>query len=337
MRDRLMSLALAPPPEPYVWVGAVSFEDRCLRGAQLVCSGEHPPAKGLLVDYSTVVRPIRAAQQKRKEKRRVLLETFRSRGLPTESPTLFPYRMSSATTFFERLATEAINDGLGAIMIDVSCLTKIHAVALADWLVERAPAFPLHVYIQSTVPQQYGWQQTQHLARGGYRDVVFAPVGPTRIADEERMTPEVDVVALIGHEGLRLTLALSVIDVARGIAVISRSTDVADADLISEVENAKFLEDSGEGRIGMWDIIRMDLESLGSLHRRVTDFLRMAECDRVVIMPFGPKLAIIQATMSALVPEGPAVWVSYPVPQSYSLGYSIGTGLTKLYRVADAP
>lgn len=317
---------------PLIWVGAVSFEDRCAASVERMPDDAHLLA-GYVIDYGTVVRPLRRSEDRRRRNRQRVLTGLHRRGAECRRRLLVPYRMSAIRGVLDEAIAECVRTG-ARMVLDVSCWTKIHSVGFAEWLLEDGERARL-TDIVSTVPLQYGWQESQALVRGDYRDVVFAPVGDIvrgPLSADWRST--VDVIALLGHEGVRLRLALSTLELARGLAVVSGRAAGSDVGTMATLENGEFLDDVAVGRLGSWQVLDCSPPELGQLWQTVQRFADSGRSDRLVIIPLGPKPVVLQAALAALTSsKGSGLWVNYPVPQGYSLDYSVGAGSTSLFCV----
>lgn len=303
----------------------MSFEDRCVTCLEFLQS-RNQVARGFLLEYGTVVRPVKSARDKRAQHENHIVDLFNKGRVQWERHSLFPYRMAEMFHYLSEVEDKCKSEGLSRLVIDMTCMTKIHTVALSEWLVEREPPRDIQISLAATPPRQYGWQQAYLGRTNEYREVIFAPVGPA-LADvtQKDWQPVVDVIALAGHEGARLRLAMSVLEVAMGLGVIADSTSASDASVISRLENADFLSDARANRNGVWDLLEVGRTRVEDIDRVVCDFMKRGKSDRLVIVPLGPKPLIVQSFVSALTSRVRSVWVSYPVPQGYSVGYSIGS------------
>lgn len=329
----LRTIRLGELPSGSTWVGAVSFEQRCTESLkQLVELG--PIGAAHLIDYGTRVLPIARSDHYRNKNRRELVQAARDGSAPVVRKTLYPYQVPSGLQFFDAVAEDAIANDIPALVFDVSCFTKLHALAWAVWCHERSWKFGGRIFLANTTPLQYAWQERQSVVRGDYRDVVFTSVGRVQkrqLANEWRSA--VDVVCLLGHEGLRLRLALSSLEILRGMAVLSSRPDGSDVGLMAQLENAAFLQDAAANRGADWTLV----ESMGDpsdISAAIEKFARGTAADRIVIAPLGPKPLVIETALSAfrgLEDSSTSLWVSYPVPQAYSLDYSIGVRHTQFY------
>jgi hypothetical protein len=288
---------------------------------------------GFIATYDTLVRPIEAARKREHANEQRIVELLRRSGARWERRALFPYRMASGFQLFEHVIRRCEESECDTLIMDTTCFTKIHAVALAEWLMGREPASKVRLVVASTRPHQYGLQ-SHGWRRAEYRDIVFAPVGETlESVARKDWRSLVDVIALVGHEGARLKMALSLIEVDQGLAVIPQPDNGSDAGVIGRLENADFLSDARAGRNGSWQLAEVERGEVELLHGLVTDFIKRSRADRVVVVPLGPKPLIIQSMASALFAQRRRIWVSYPVPQSYNLTYSSGAGATDYFEL----
>ena len=209
-------------------------------------------------------------------------------------------------------------------VFDITCLTKIHTLALAYWL-EITPELP-RVLIAYSRPHDYGSPIRKVWDKGAWLEVVVAPFD----IDPEPRTTGVAGIAMIGHEGDRLRLALHEVPLDEGVIVVVKS-DNPRLDLVAEAQNRWLLDDIScqkdpasvsLARVPLWDMAR--LQKIVA----VTSDSARAKGMRLMLYPFGPKPLIFGISIFALSGYRPGTWYAYPIPRTYDFDYTVGVGTT---------
>ena len=212
-----------------LWIGALSFEERCTASLAHLLRTAQPPASAVLFDYATAVYP--AAQDRdRRRRNRNLLEAACERADPA-----VPLELVTVEPYFYRAAQRAVQTQIAVlqpdqVILDVSCLTKIHVIALTHPAIFASSQ---HWELAYTMPETYGHLETSKETGGGWKDVLVLPVGePLEIANES----EARGIVLAGHEGDRLIIALSELEPASGSS--SPLVPTADRTCVAEPSTA---------------------------------------------------------------------------------------------------
>ena len=148
------------------WVGAASFEDRCVGSARLLASVGATVRSALILDYPTVAEPRghdrlqRVAHLRELQQALTGLVEFGAAG-DIATRVLHPYRLSE----IRQVLTASWKRARGAdlLVVDVSCLTKAHTLGLASWICEHPDAPVVVAYSQ---PEQY-LSPARHLPKAG--------------------------------------------------------------------------------------------------------------------------------------------------------------------------
>jgi len=221
------------------------------------------------------------------------------------------------------------------LVVDVTTLTRIHVLAFAEWLSEHPESWS-RVVVAYTPARGYGFSNDVDLVREQYIDLVFAPIGPF----SERAAAEAEgrasrCIAILGHEGVRARLGVSVVTCNVGMAVVVGSKEDADAVQLARQQNATLLEDIESGVMGDWTAMFVYQQDLMTVAIGVRSFVgKTARSDeRLVIVPLGPKLVCLQSALVALDSAKSALWVSCPIPAAYAINASFGALPTVFARV----
>ncbi len=314
--------------EPVVWVGAVSFEERCLGSLRMLAEMGITVCQSVVLDYPTHAEPRNVDITRRQGNRKVITELLDSLSATEDRPLLavHPYRPSSLRAALRRV--DGYLDGCGertTTIIDVTCLTKVHALACALWVARRDPR--RRVIIAYSQPAQYG-TPARHQARvGKWADVVLAPI----VLNPGVYAEGANGLVLLGHEGHRLTLALSQLLPEEALIMLWKSTEREELGIVTRTANGKLLAQVERGERSGWSLQEYDYSGLGELQSTVSRFVQSSVTAgrRVVLYPFGPKPLVFTASVTAIKIHPEAVWYCYPVPKSYDVDYTVGIGRTR--------
>jgi hypothetical protein len=324
--------------ESFVWVGAVSFEERCLGSLRFL---ENAAVKRLVgavaVDYPTRVEPAQPAEKIRQLHRtemRSLVRGLSGANIDLDTEASHPYRLSTFRRTLGKALRIAETNKANGLIIDMTCITKVHTLALAVWLSELQGTLPL-VTIAYTLPEQYG-SPSKHSPRGGrWVETVLAPC----ILDPRRFSEEADGIVLLGHEGSRLMVALSQLEPREALVLLWRTSKREDLEIVCRTQNAKLLAAIDRGERPGWMFREMNYAALGEMETAIRPFVAstVRAGRRIVLYPFGPKPMILLASSIAIQMGRGAVWYCYPIPRSYDAAYSLGCGPTRWFRPVWAP
>lgn len=315
------SLSLSEP-YPIIWVGAASFEDRCQTSLQILAKQSASISQGIVIDYPTRIQPEREGELKRSQNREAILGYV---GRESQLRRIPSYRFG---TFLGVLADlDAARQKAGGevqYIFDITCLTKIHTLALAYWLA-TTPELPC-VCIAYSCPIDYGSPIRKVWDKGAWLEVVVAPFD----IDPEPWATGIAGIALLGHEGDRLRLALHEVPLDEGIVLVVKSDDPR-IDLVAEMQNRWLLDDISHqktptavslDRVTLWDMARLQqIVGLASHNAR-------AKGMRLMLYPFGPKPLIFGTSLFAASSYLCGTWYTYPIPRTYDLDYTVGVGTT---------
>jgi hypothetical protein len=302
-----------------LWVGALSFEDRSLSSLTALEAEGVCLTWGIALDYNTDVRPGEDAERRRmtnwRAMQRVGQAVFRQ-GIRRVAVNAYAF------TDLERLIERELCDGHADYMVlDVTCTTKIHALAAAAALVQ----VPVSVRwsVAYTVPESYSTITESRESREGWRDVIVAPLGESATLLNESAGRG---IILPGHEADRLIVALAELEPPGGIIAVGNTTRRPDLRLLSEVRNRKTLGRLTRLKGADWRRTLVDVEDVGSMRHLVAGEIKRARDSRApaILFPYGPKLLIFAAAYELARSYSEASWFVYPIPMSYDSSYSEG-------------
>jgi hypothetical protein len=309
--------------DPIVWIGAASFEDRCRASLQVLAKQSARISQGIVLDYPTRLQPEREGELKRSQNREAILGHVSRGGQVRRIPS---YRFGSFLGILASLHAEhGKADGEMQYVFDITCLTKVHTLALAYWLA-TTPELP-RILIAYSRPEDYGSPIRKVWDKGAWLEVVVAPFD----IDPEPRATGVAGIALLGHEGDRLRLALHEVPMDSGVIVAVKSDDPR-LDLVAETQNRWLLDDISRqkdpapvslDRVTLWDMAR--LQEIVA----VTSDSAREKGMRLMLYPFGPKPLVFGASLFAASSYLLGTWYTYPIPRTYDLDYTVGVGATR--------
>lgn len=301
-----------------VWIGSLSFEDRCL-GA-LTALKEHGirVSSGVLIDYPSEVAPELEGRE-RKERNLHAMNDIRPHVFEASLRlrTVLPYSFYS----IQHLVAQSVEElSADALIIDISCLTKIHTVSLAAFLtrLRKRPTW----FLAYSVPENYiGFFESSKSF--GWKDIIVAPISESAVLFNEVRSRG---ILIPGHEGDRLIVALGEIEPSGGVIVMTQTRSRPELCYISERNNKSMLRHLTKMRASDWSSEYVDVVDFGGLRRIICREIELARQYQspVILFPFGPKLVIFVAAMQLRAQYGDAAWFVYPVPSKYGVDYTEG-------------
>ena len=288
-------------------------------------------ASAVLFDYATAVYP--AAQDRdRRRRNRNLLEAACERADPA-----VPLELVTPEPYSYRAAQRAVQTQIAVlqpdqVILDVSCLTKIHVIALTHPAIFASSR---HWELAYTMPETYGHLETSKETGGGWKDVLVLPVGePLEIANES----EARGIVLAGHEGDRLIIALSELEPASGVIVTARTDGPPDLRSRAEHRNSlmtQLLTSRGPARWTTHGVPIRDPRTLAEV----------VESQLAMLAPLAHRYSCTRSGPSRSSPYRHAIgrrrWGGIVVrlsdPNSYDVDYSYGVGPVMWYSKRGTP
>jgi hypothetical protein len=312
---------------PVVWLGAVSFEERCTGALQVLIQAETRIADAVIVDYPTYAEPRQVDSGKRRKHRTDIVSMIRSssRG-PIDDPlTIHPYRLSPFRRALRKAEWLASEKHDAIVVVDTTCITKAHAISLAAWLAKGVGA-GTEVLLAYTSPGQYGTPARHSSRTGKWVETVLAPCE----LRPDVFFEEANGIVLLGHEGPRLELALAQLTPIDALFVLATTPGEEELEIVARTSNARIVGRIERKERAGWEVRRINGSDVEALQQLVEPFVErsIARKRRVVLYPFGPKPLVLAASIIAIGRHPGGVWYCYPVPRAYDVDYTIGTGAT---------
>ncbi|MBM4030804.1 MAG: hypothetical protein FJ291_03365 [Planctomycetes bacterium] len=275
-----------------------------------------------MLDYPTRIQPEREGQFKQTQNRDVMMQLL---GDECQLRRIPSYRFGPLLGILDEV--HASNHRAGRevqYIFDITCLTKLHTLALAYWLT-TTPKLG-RVLLAYSRPEDYGSPIRKVWDKGAWLEVLVAPFD----IDPEPEARGVVGIGLPGHQGDRLRLALHDVPLDAGVIVVTESDDPR-VGLVTEAQNRWLFDDIARQkdpapvslvRVAIWDMAR-----LKEIVDATSDNARKKGM-RLMLYPFGPKSLILGTSIFALSRYLLGTWYAYPIPRTYDLDYTVGVGTT---------
>lgn len=324
--DGSSSLGKRGGSERTAWVGAASFEERSVASLVDMSSKAATLSSIFIMNYTTTVQPAALAGRLRAANTRSIQQLGKRLHVDTaDEIEVAPYSFGA----FHRLLEEVLRKH-STVLIDVSCITKVHALAAAAVAVK---AISHRIYIAYTTPENYPGLAGSSTGVG-WRDIIVAPFGSSaRFFNESSGRG----IVVAGHEADRLIVALAEIEPAGGTVVIGRSKTRPDLGEVSHRRNKSIVRQLTSMRTADWKTVSVNLTDFSAMSAiAAAEIERAKKYDApVILFPFGPKPLIFAAACELAAVYGENSWFVYPVPASYDIDYSEGIGKVIWVQVAS--
>jgi hypothetical protein len=314
--------ALRARSEPSLWLGALSFEERCTSSFLSLAANSYKVTDAMLLTYATEVHPsIESAERQNR-----YLATMRTAQYEVSAHGLLETNVDpySFHQFQTTVASRIQESRAKTLVIDITCLTKIHTLALAALLTDSNDDLNW-VAVYST-PENYG-NLGESTKSPGWRDIIIAPLAETAMLLNEARGRG---VVIPGHEADRLVVALNELEPSGGLILVADTYRRPDLRRMSERFNRKVIRQLTKMRASNWAKEHIALTDSTRLSSYMSHEIHMARVHQapVILFPYGPKMLVFFAALQLCseYPEGS--WFVYPVPASYDVNYSEGVDRT---------
>jgi len=309
-----------------LWVGALSFEKRSIGTLAKLVEGGLVVTDAMLINYSTKAYPEEEDRKRREDNWVAFKNITAGIGISAPNPvSVEPYAFESIQVAVEDLIRSSSPD---FIIFDITCLTKIHTMALAALLSCREDRPEWSVAYCS--PENYG-NLTSQDPGFGWKDVIIAPLDDTALLYNEGRSRG---IIIIGHESDRLVVALSEVEPSGGVFLSAQTHNRPDLCLLAERKNNRAIRQLRQMRLSDWTQVSVSTHMPSMTIQYVDREIEIAkECHApVLLFPFGPK-PLIFATVRQLCTHYPqASWFIYPLPSAYDVDYTEGIGGVSWFR-----
>ena len=307
----------------------VSFEDRCTSGSTVVADLCGRIDRCMLFDYPTVAEPIQADHRLRREHADLIKKALDRKCDRVTTVRVNPFAINELAE-----TTRALFEGNEhvPIVIDFTCMTRIHLFAVAS-LVSEGRMRGRKVLFCYSQPESYNPRPG---LRAGWPDTIVVPVGRHRVFRREGHARG---VVIVGHDAERLSVALSELEPAAGSLIYTKTEGRPDF-----LRRARESNKETAGRLlGMkmpqataqalsestnaWKEWTVGVMSFRELNIALGDQIRAAEADDgpIVLYPFGPKPLSLATAVIFASNDTVVSWAVYPIRDKYKVGYTEGT------------
>ena len=328
------AISSVPPPSALLgdasWLGVNSFERRCVGSLEYLARSGVALRRVHLLEYPTRGFPEVIDRQLRRAHQDLVKASTRTASAQFESATVDAYASAQFEDYFSTLAETL---GSSALIIDISCMTKIHVVALSTALasLKKNATQTLLAY---TSPRSYG-NLNRSSSEIGWSDVLIAPIGTTaRMRNESNSRG----VIIAGHESERLWAALNEVEPASGLLALGSTRSRPDITRLSEKVNRRVINHMTLATEAPWSRRVVDIADVALMRQLVQAEIAEAEKHEapLILYPFGPKTLIYSASEALLHGYPNDSWFVYPVPAGYDISYSEGIGQTYWFSTGSA-
>ena len=306
-----------------MWVGAVSFEDRCTRSLQILRQEGIKLCRVCALNYGTTAYPADLDKEKRRNNASILRNLARSALAAWKPLSVEEYSYYSVREVLTRAFHQADKDT--TVVVDITCLTKIHTIALAALL----PLVKNDVVIACTSPENYRHPDEMKLA---WKDIIIGPIGGDGSLHNEQHSRG---IILTGLESARLIVSLSEIEPSGGTVVLPLNQRRRDFSAANIRKNQRILSQLTRGANSAWKVGRADISDLKALKNLVcAEILEAQQYDApIFLFPFGPKAFVFSSALTLVEKYARGAWFVYPIPAFYDVGYTEGSASTSWRRV----
>lgn len=299
-----------------MWIGALSTEERCSASITTLAKRGLRMSGGLLLDYETDIEVLPSVTGSADNHWEVLLSAeralFKER---LKRRSVSPYAFLDFQALLESILLKSKAD---FILFDITCLTKIHLLALAATLAQTSQVVGWGVVY--TKPESY--IALDHAP--GWRDIIIAPLGNTGSLLNEAHSRG---VIIPGHEDDRLTVGLSEMEASGGVVLMADTPGRPDLHYITERRNRKILRSLTKSGSGDW-VKRVVVEdAFPEVSRCVSKEIEIARRygSPIMLFPYGPKSLVFAVALQLSIEYPEWSWFVYPVPLAHVSEFSEGT------------
>lgn len=308
------------------WIGALSFEDRCVASVQWLQSKSVHIESAVALNYSTQVRPALEDKRRREANRKAFKvvgqDVFTT---PWQELTTEPYAFQAIQSLVGEIVTKR---NIDFAIFDLTCLTKIHALGLAATLATTLK--DLRWLIAYSSPENYG--QLDSVSKTlGWKDIIVAPLAETAVLLYEAHSRGIIVT---GHEAERLTVGLTEIEPSGGVIVVGDSAKRPDLGRLTQRVNRRVVSHLMKLRSSKWTTVVVDIGDTSPLDALISGEIAEARQNNapVILFPNGPKSLVFSAALKLCQEYSDASWFVYPVPAAYDVNYSEGIAGTYWFK-----
>ena len=304
--------------ENIFWIGALSFEDRCMGSINSLLKNNLVIKKAFILDYLNVLLIPKESEENRSQNKRMMLILIKNQ---FQLLGIHPYRYSEFFGMLEKTYEDiSRSNNRCVIVIDFSCLTKIHTVALAYWICKQKLSIP--IVLAYSQPEFYGNPYKNIWGKGKLTRTLHIRLD----LNSTKTYSSTNVIAILGHEGDRLRLAINEANPDDGLVIKVLPKKIpSKLSTVTDIQNSWLYQEIHDG-IRDFKIKKLEYDNISELIKLITNYCKAAKDinSRIVLCPFGPKPFIYYTAFAILSTYPELAWLFYPVPASYDPDYSKG-------------
>ncbi len=305
-----------------LFVGALSFEERCLGALKEMKKAGLGVEDALFLEYPTQAFPVAEDRKLRAKHKNIIENEF---GATIRGKLEFETIFSNSFSDFQTLITATLETSRADFVIyDITCFSKIHTLALAHEVSRKHEKSKCS--ITYTIPENY--QAGTFIGEfSGWKDIIISPLAETAYFFNEAHGRG---LIILGHDADRLVVALAEIEPSGGSIVIPDTPNRPDLRDRCRITNRKIIKQLTSLRMSFWSSELVSLADFSGLETIIQKEVKQSiEHDApIILFPFGPKSLIFYSGLSlcTFYPQG--AWFVYPIPLMYDVGYSVGIEAT---------
>ena len=319
--------AMAAAPRT-LWVGALSFEDRCMGSLSRLSESNLSMTEGIALNYSTEAYPLSLDREQR-NRNWTALQSYNDLIFETNvrQINIASYSFKELQSFVEKNIVEKEID---FVIFDITCLSKLHTLALAAELSQVSFKW----VVAYTLPENYGNLEKSKKISMGWRDIIIAPLAETAHLFNESHSRG---IILPGHETDRLIVALAELEPAGGVIVVTETPKRPDLRSLCESNNKNVIRQLKSMRSHSWLSHIVSLNDLRLLRSHIDkEIASVKRFDSpIILFPFGPKSFVFFAGLQLCSQYPDASWFVYPIPLNYDVNYSEGIENTSWFMAGE--
>jgi hypothetical protein len=274
--------------------------------------------KAFIVDYLNVLTASKECEENRSRNKKKMTELIKNQ---FQFLSVHPYRYSEFLGILGKTYKEiSESNERCAIVIDFSCFTKIHTVALAYWICQQKLSIP--IVLAYSNPEIYGNPYRNIWGKGKWITTLHIRLD----LNSTESYSSTNIIAILGHEGDRLRLSINEAEPDNGLVIKVLPKELPSRlSIVTDIQNSWLYHEIDKG-LRDFSIKKIRYNDIEELIKLITTYCNAAKDkkSRIVLCPFGPKPFIYYTAFTILTSYSKLAWLYYPIPLSYDPDYSKG-------------
>lgn len=322
--DRATGVGVGAKSRGCVFVMVNSYEARTSHAMQQFLAQINAPTEFILVDYRGGATSQTTAEERRNKNFELFLKKIKDAGHTRPAvQAIDPYSFSALNQFVQTLVRDHRESD---IIIDLTCMTKVHAMALGASIAALSPDDRRRFVMSYVIPDAYGILPKGEVA--GWQRVIIAPLVQGAVLENER---DSRAILLPGFEADRLVAALAEVEPSHGLAIIQGFESRPELGMMANDQTASVLRLAPASQWEQMTCSILDPVTLLAEIGKETELAKRKHAP-MFLYAFGPKpTAVLGAfELARKYPRG--AWFVYPVPNGYAHIESVGVDRCLWYR-----